>query len=318
MAGPPDPKGFPIVLRGLSKRFDDFKALDSLDLVVERNTFLGFLGPNGAGKTTTIKILTNLLDASDGSAFLNGIDVTKRPKMALLGVGAVVETPEFYPYLTPREILRYLGRLRGMPRKKIDVRTGEVLETVKLTEWTDKRIGKFSKGMKQRLAVAQALLHRPHVLILDEPTAGLDPRGMVEIRNILRELKKQQYTVFMSSHLLNEVQEVCDHVALIDRGRLLKSGPVSELLKGHVHRVLEVRFVRPVDEPTIGRIAALGGVEGAERTAEGELRVMFRGSDEQQSDLLDGIRGMGLKVSSFSEAGGALESLYLDLIKESR
>jgi energy-coupling factor transporter ATP-binding protein EcfA2 len=143
------------------------------------------------------------------------VDVTKDPKAALAGVGAVVETPEFYPYLTPKETLAYLGELRGMSKEDIDRRSKEVLETVKMTEWADKRIGKFSKGMKQRIAIAQAILHEPPVIILDEPTSGLDPRGMVEVREILMELKKADYTVFMSSHLLNEVQEVCTDVALI-------------------------------------------------------------------------------------------------------
>jgi ABC-2 type transport system ATP-binding protein len=308
----------PIVIRDLTKEFNGFKAVDDLSLTVERNTFLGFLGPNGAGKTTAIKILTNLLDASSGSAYLNGIDVTKRPKQALAGVGAVVETPEFYPYLTPVQTLTYLGRLRGMPRPAIDERSRELLRLVLLTDWADKKIGKFSKGMKQRLALAQALLHRPHVLILDEPTTGLDPRGMVEIRNILKELKKENYTVFMSSHLLNEAQEVCDHVALIDHGRMLASGEVSELLKNKGCRMLEVRFLQPADDEALKRIGQLTGVVGVERLSPETVMVKLKGQEEEQADLLDAIRGLGTKVSSFGESGNPLEALYMSLIKETR
>lgn len=313
----PDPTQ-PIVIRDLTKEFNGFKAVDDLSLTVERNTFLGFLGPNGAGKTTAIKILTNLLDASSGSAYLNGIDVTKRPKQALAGVGAVVETPEFYPYLTPVQTLTYLGRLRGMPRPAIDERSRELLKLVLLTDWADKKIGKFSKGMKQRLALAQALLHRPHVLILDEPTTGLDPRGMVEIRNILKELKKENYTVFMSSHLLNEVQEVCDHVALIDHGKMLASGEVSELLKNKGCRMLEVRFLQPADDAALQRIGQLAGVVEVERLSPETVMVKLKGQEEEQADLLDAIRGLGTKVSSFRESGNPLEALYMSLIKETR
>ena len=301
----------PIVIRDLTKEFNGFKAVDDLSLTVERNTFLGFLGPNGAGKTTAIKILTNLLDASSGSAYLNGIDVTRRPKQALAGIGAVVETPEFYPYLTPVQTLTYLGRLRGMPRQAIDERSRELLHLVLLTDWADKKIGKFSKGMKQRLALAQALLHRPHVLILDEPTTGLDPRGMVEIRNILKELKKENYTVFMSSHLLNEVQEVCDHVALIDHGKMLASGEVSELLKNKGCRMLEVRFLQPADDAALQRIGQLAGVVEVERLSPETVMVKLKGQEEEQADLLDAIRGLGTKVSSFGESGNPLEALYM-------
>ncbi len=308
----------PIVIRDLTKKFGDFRAVDSLSLTVERNTFLGFLGPNGAGKTTAIKILTNLLSSTSGEAYLNGVDVTRRPKRALAGVGAVVETPEFYPYLTPNQTLMYLGRLRGMPADKVKERSAELLHLVLLSDWQDKKIGKFSKGMKQRLALAQALLHRPHVLILDEPTSGLDPRGMVEIRTILKELKKERYTVFMSSHLLNEVQEVCDHVALIDHGKLLANGAVDDLLRDKGCRLLEVRFLQPVEGAWIERVSALSGVVGVEQAGPNILNITLKGREEDQADLLDHVRGLGLRISSFAESGNPLEALYMSMIKESR
>ena len=215
----------PISIQNLTKEFNGFRAVDNLTLTVKKGSFVGFLGPNGAGKTTTIKILTNLLGTTSGSAFLNGVDVTKDPKDALASVGAVVETPEFYPYLTPRETLAYLGELRGMRKEEIKTRTDEVLKTVKMEDWADKRIGKFSKGMKQRIAIGQAILHKPELIILDEPTSGLDPRGMIEVHEDPFELKKEKYTLFMSSHLLNEVQEVCDEVALITVESSLRAGP---------------------------------------------------------------------------------------------
>ncbi|MDD1767197.1 MAG: ABC transporter ATP-binding protein, partial [Methanomassiliicoccales archaeon] len=240
------------------------------------------------------------------------------PKKALAGVGAVVETPEFYPYLTPIETLKYLGTLRGMEKSYISRRSEEVLETVKLTEWSGTRVGKFSKGMKQRLAIAQALIHEPHVLILDEPTSGLDPRGMVEVRNILKDLKELDYTIFMSSHLLNEVQEICDKVALIDRGKLLAYDSVSRLVEANGSKDLDVRALNPIDSYVADRIAHLSGVNGLTVVGERGVTITFKGTEEDQSRLLSDLQMLGLKIVSYKETGMALESLYMSLIKESK
>ncbi|MFP4545908.1 MAG: ABC transporter ATP-binding protein [Methanomassiliicoccales archaeon] len=308
----------PITINGLTKNYNGFLALDSLDLKVERNRFMGFLGPNGAGKTTTIKILTNLIRATRGSAYLNGVDVVKRPKEALSQVGSVVETPEFYPYLNPMETMMYLGSLRGMTREEIGSRSVELLEIVKLHEVQDKRIGEFSKGMKQRLAIAQALLHEPSVIILDEPTSGLDPRGMVEVRELLKDLQKEDYTIFMSSHLLNEVQEVCDYVALIDRGKLLAHGSVEELTKMTQCRRLHVTSLSDMDDELVERIGRVEGVDKVTPLSRQQLTLEFRGGEGEQAELLRDLMDMGIEVTSFREEGVALESLYMSLIKDSR
>jgi ABC-2 type transport system ATP-binding protein len=308
----------PIVIERLTKDFGGFMAVDNLTLTVPRKSFMGFLGPNGAGKTTTIKILTNLLDATSGEARLNGIDVTKDPKLALADVGAVVETPEFYPYLTPTETLAYLGELRGMTSEDVRLRTKEVLETVKMTEWADKRIGKFSKGMKQRIAIAQAILHEPTVIILDEPTSGLDPRGMVEVRDILNELKKADYTVFMSSHLLNEVQEVCTDVALINQGKLLRKGSVAELVGSSTIRRIEVTAVQPISGETLNKVSKLEGISELRAVGERSFAFSLTGGDPVQARVLTDLQSLGLGLISFKESGLALESLYMSLIKESR
>ena len=191
----------PIELHGLRREFGSFVAVDGLDLSIKRNSFTGFLGPNGAGKSTTLKILTNLIKATSGSAYLNGVDVVKDPSGALVDVGAVVETPEFYPYLTPRETMRYIGGIIGMSKENISAQTDEILEKVKMTQWADKKLGTFSKGMRQRIALGQALLDDPKVIILDEPTSGLDPRGMAEMREILKNLRNDtnDLTILMSS-----------------------------------------------------------------------------------------------------------------------
>lgn len=308
----------PIVIENLVKDFNDFRAVDSLSLRVRRNSFIGFLGPNGAGKTTTIKVLTNLLKATSGQALLDGVDVVKNPKEALSHVGAVVETPEFYPYLNPMETLEYLGSLRGMTKEAIKSRGEELLGTVKLSEVAEKRIGEFSKGMKQRLAIAQALLHEPSIIILDEPTSGLDPRGMVEVREILKDLRKEDYTIFMSSHLLNEVQEICDYVALIDRGKMLAHGSVEDLTSMTQTRRIQVFPLEPVSGGVVEAISRMSGVENVLRSSNAMLLVEFRGNEVEQAALLKGILDLNVNVAQFKQEGLALETLYMNLIKESR
>jgi ABC-2 type transport system ATP-binding protein len=218
----------PIVIDNLSKYYNRFLALDKLCLRIEENADVGLLGPNGAGKSTTLKILCGLLHPSSGAAYIDGINVVERPEQALSRIGAIVETPEFYPFLTPEETLSYLGKLRGMRGDGLRRRIEEVIRLVRLEEWHTVKIEKFSRGMKQRLALAQALLHDPPVLILDEPALGLDPRGMVEFREIIEGVGKEK-TVFFASHQLVEVAQICKKVAIIDRGRLLAYDDIAQL-----------------------------------------------------------------------------------------
>jgi len=309
----------PIVIENLQKTYKGgFKAVDELNISVPRRSFVGFLGPNGAGKTTTIKIMTNLLSASGGKVYLNGIDVISDPKKALAEVGAVVETPEFYPYLTPVETMEYLGKLRGMNKSDIRRRTAECLELVKMTEFKDKRVGEFSKGMKQRVAIAQAIMHEPSTIILDEPTSGLDPRGMFEVREVLNELKKADYTIFMSSHLLNEVQETCTDVALINRGQLLRYGKVADLIKEARTRKMEVKVARQPEQGVLGNVSNLNGVKNLQVQSLTQFSFDTDGGDEEQAQLLLDLQSMGLRIVSYKESGLALESLYMTLISDSR
>lgn len=307
-----------IELQNLTKTFGTIRAVDNLSLKVEKGTTVGFLGPNGAGKTTTIKILTNLITATSGKAYLNGVDVLTDPKKALSHVGAVVETPEFYPFLTPLESLAYLGSIRGMNAQDIKSRSNEVLQQVKMTEWRSTRIGKFSKGMKQRLAIAQALLHEPEILILDEPTSGLDPRGMVEVREIIRGLKKEHYTIFMSSHLLGEVQETCDRAALIDHGKLLVHDSIDALKGLSKVDKIEVTTALDASDMLLARVREIPNVKAVERVNHRTMVVTFEGTLEQRADLLVAIQGLGARVTGFASVGLPLEMMYMDLIKESR
>ncbi len=209
-----------IVIEGLTKYYGKFLALEHLDLKVPANENIGLLGPNGAGKSTTLKILCGLIRPTSGKALIDGVNIAENPEAALSRIGTLIETPEFYTYLTPRETLNYLGHLRGMKGNALKKRIDEVIALVKLEKWAGEKIEKFSRGMKQRLGLAQALLHDPKILILDEPALGLDPRGIVEFREIIEQAGREK-TVFFASHQLDEVTRVCDKVAFIVGGKLL-------------------------------------------------------------------------------------------------
>jgi len=299
----------------LRKQFGQFEALKDLNLTIEPGVCVGYLGPNGAGKTTTIKILTSLLRPTGGKAFLNGIDVVRNPKEALAGVGAVVETPQLYPQLTPVEILSYLGQLRGLDSNVIRERSVAVLEEVKMSDSAHKRTGEFSTGMKQRVAIAQALLHDPSILILDEPTIGLDPRGMIEVRELIKQLKERDFTIFMSSHLLNEVQEVCDKVAIVDKGTLLVYDTVANLSTVSESRV-SLTAVEPITAEQCASVRALPNVRSVKRVDTSELLINVEGGLQEQSDLLDQIKHVGIRVAFYRPAGSAIEDIYLRLVPE--
>ena len=306
----------PIAVKGLGKDYGKFTALGALDLTIPAGICFGYLGPNGAGKSTTIKILTNLLRPSRGHATLFGIDVQRQPRQALRKVGTVIETPEFYGYLSPLEVLAYAGRLRGMSRTDLAARSETVLKTVKLAGWADKRVETFSKGMKQRLAIAQALLHAPDLLILDEPTSGLDPRGMAEVRDIVKSVKREGRTVFMSSHLLGEVQEVCDSAALIDHGKLLLQGTLDELAKRADTSLFQATFLAPPNPDELAWIGMVEGVKSVNPSGNGVVEIRLTGGPEVQAIVISAIVRSGLQLTAFRPVGTALEQLYLEQIQE--
>jgi len=271
-----------IEARDLTKRYGSFAALSNLNLKIEGAKCVGFLGPNGAGKTTTLKIFTDLIRASSGQALINGVDVHKEKKKALDPCGVLIETPEIYPALTPREALSMISEIRGVPRQERAKRVEAVVAEVKMEEWMDKKVGKFSKGMKQRINVATALLTDPDIVLLDEPTTGLDPRGQAEVRDIVKSLKQKNRLVFMSSHLLNEVSEVCDEVAMIDHGKLLVYDTLTSVTEkftqdgGEVE--VHVDLLKDIDDKTLSsQVSPIAGVVSAEKVAARTLRIRMTG-----------------------------------------
>jgi len=303
----------------LTKQYGSFAAVSELNLKIEGAKCVGFLGPNGAGKTTTLKMFTDLIRASSGEALINGINVHTNKKAALASVAAIIETPEIYPSLTPREALAMIAEFRGVPATEIKKRIEEAVTEVHMNEWIDKRVGKFSKGMKQRICIASALLSDPCILLIDEPTNGLDPRGMSEVREIVKSLKGKKRLIFMSSHLLSEVSEVCDEVAMIDHGKLLVYDTISNVtskFSGGANMV-EVELQRTIDPQLVTqRIAKLSGVVSAEQTNDTNLRIRFSGGLDVQEQILSDLVKLNIGVISYRPASSELEDVYLNLIKD--
>lgn len=294
-------------IRGLRKSYGSRQALDGLDLTVPSGVVYGFLGPNGAGKTTTMRVLTGLLRADGGTIEMLGRPFVRSNRRLLFDVGALVETPSFYPYLSARANLRELGASGPRtPRGRVD----EVLELVGLRDRAAEPVARFSLGMKQRLGIAAALLGDPRLLLLDEPSNGLDPAGIVAMREMLRHLASLGKTVFVSSHLLAEVRQMVDFVGIIAAGRLVREGTISELLSGE--GVVRVR-VRPSD---VGRAAELlTGLGTPESQSDAQrdagwlaVRTAPDGAEQVNRTLAEG----GIYASEL-HVGSDLEELFLEL-----
>ncbi len=302
----------------LTKHYGSIKALDHLDLKLSGNKCVGFLGPNGAGKTTTFKLFADMLRPTGGNAYINGTDVREDRRKALADCGLLIETPEIYPALTPKEGLAMVAALRGLPDREARTRIDDAIAEVKMEEWQNEKIGKFSKGMKQRINIAAALLTDPPILILDEPTTGLDPRGMAEVRAMVKALKRRDRLVFLSSHLLDEVTAICDEIAFVDHGRLLAFDTIDRLVSrfGGGLASIELVFSRAVTEETANsEIASLPGVSGVERLGEASLRLRISGGLPAQERVLSELAARKLGLVSFKPDASALEATYLHLIE---
>jgi len=297
--------------RNLVKQFKGtVKALSDASFKVMPGESVGYLGPNGAGKSTTIKIFTTLIWPTSGRAFIEGHDVTTEQKKALANTGSLVEMPGLYDYLTPLEMMEYVGRVYGMHKKDIEARAEEVLKQLGLGDWMDKRMRTFSTGMRRRYSIGQAVLHDPNLVILDEPVLGLDPAGIREIRYFLQGLKKEGKTVFLSSHLLGEVEEVCDRVLLINKGQILAEESLAELRKSIAGGYLVLYNESPSKED-VEKISAIAGVACAEVDGK-QVRVKADGRI-RQGDLAKVALVEG-KANGIWPLTPNLEDIYIKII----
>jgi ABC-2 type transport system ATP-binding protein len=293
---------------GLTKRFGENVAVDSVELLVPRGCAFGYLGPNGAGKTTLIRVLLGLTHADAGTMSLLGYPVPKHRDMALARVGAIVDEPRFHGHLTGRQNLQILAAAREPEARD---RIGPSLERVGLAGRADDKVSKYSMGMRQRLGVAACLIGDPQLLILDEPMNGLDPAGMAEIRDMILALVAEGRTVVLSSHLLDEVERTCDAVAIVDRGKIIRQGPISELLAGAAV-VLQVEC----SEPDRAR-ALIAGSSIAARIEVGTLGLGITLAGGTPRDVVAEINRIlvtgGISVYRLQEVQASLEAWFLQV-----
>jgi ABC-2 type transport system ATP-binding protein len=294
----------------LVKRFSDVDAVAGIDLRVPRGGVYGFLGPNGAGKTTTIRILLGLVRPTRGSASLFGEPVA--PGRAVLDrVGALVERPAFYPYLSATDNLRVFGFSRGMTEPLLASAVPEALDRVGLSEAAKRKAGRFSTGMRQRLGIAAALLGRPELVILDEPANGLDPNGVVDIRNLIRSLAGDGITIFLSSHVLPEVEQLCQRVAILQAGRIVAEGETQVMLQQG-----ERLFVRFDDVETARRARAAIDSYGTAFTADGDTAFLLEAATARGSDVIRHLGAEQLYPAEVSLRRQSLERVFIELTGE--
>ena len=291
-----------IEITGLTKQFGRHRAVDSLTLAVRPGSVFGFLGPNGAGKTTTIRMLLGLIRPTQGSGRILGYDIERERAGILPQVGAIVESPAFYPILSGRDNLRVFARTAGNEDAQTIAR---VLEQVGLSSRARDKVKTYSLGMKQRLAIAAALLNNPQIIFLDEPTNGLDPAGTVEIRELIGQLGASGHTIFLSSHLLHEVEQVCNEVAIINHGKLVAQGRVADLLKRDASLLIEAEPVATVQK-VVARFGVSPQVSGA-RTVTVALPV------ERTPELMKALVRADAEVYSVTPQRTSLEHLFLEL-----
>lgn len=297
-----------ISLRNVTKRIGRTTIIDNLTFDVQKGEIFGFLGPNGAGKTTTIRMIVGLISITKGEVLIKGKNIKTDFEQAIRHVGAIVESPEMYKYLSGyQNLVHYARMVPGVTKERID----EVVSLVKLEKRIHDKVKKYSLGMRQRLGVAQALLHRPSLLILDEPTNGLDPAGIRELRDYLRHLTRTEgITVVVSSHLLSEMELMCDRVAILQHGKLVDVMPVQHLTRGNDQVQTYLLQVEPSEQVLVA-LKEFDGINGVKRTQEGQVEISTM--REQVPDILIMLMENNVRIYGVQMVSRTLEERFLEI-----
>ena len=310
-----------IKVEKLTKRYDNFVAVRSIDFEVEKGQIVGFLGPNGAGKTTTMRILTCFMPPSEGTASVAGYDVLEQPMEVKKRIGYLPETPPLYPEMEVSEYLTFVGKLKGIPSADLARRVKEVEERCAVTDVASKLISKLSKGYRQRVGLAQAIIHNPEVLILDEPTSGLDPKQIHETRELIRSLAGE-HTIILSTHILSEVEQTCDHVIIISKGQMVAKDSVANLtsrLRGQATIALEIDALSGSLEnaEVVAKLEQVAGVSRvtalASRAGRHDFEVEAQPGRDVRGDVARAVVGAGWNLNELRASALSLEEVFLDL-----
>jgi len=303
-----------ITVSSLTKYYGDFKALDAVSFAVEKGWVYGYLGPNGAGKTTTIRTMLGLLKPDQGEIQITSINPAKDPVQALQSLGYAPELPTLQTFFTGEQLLDFTGKMFGLATQPRKEKIKQLLDLVGLKEWGDKKIGKYSKGMVQRLSLALALVNDPMVLIMDEPTIGMDPEATAHFRNLFTTLSKQGKTIFISSHLLGEVQRICTHVGMINRGRMVFDGPITQVLETFTQQWVIEAELKKVTKPMISALKKLDYVQDV-KSEENKLRIELKEKKDLRGEISSEIFKHNGVLLSLNLHQITLEDAYLRALK---
>ncbi|MFV8376381.1 gliding motility-associated ABC transporter ATP-binding subunit GldA [Flavobacterium sp. LB1P62] len=296
-----------IEVTNISKSYGAQKALDNISFSVNKGEIVGFLGPNGAGKSTLMKILTTYINADDGSALVNGHDVNAQQKAVQLSIGYLPEHNPLYLDLYVREYLAFNADVYKVAKSRIE----EVIQLTGLSSESHKKIGQLSKGYRQRVGLANALLHNPDVLILDEPTTGLDPNQLIEIRNVIKNVGKDK-TVFLSTHIMQEVEAICDRVIIINNGKIVADKKLDNLISEDKEQVIEVEFDYKIEEQAIAKIENLTSYKN---THDMIWELTFTTDKDMRPAVFDFANANGLKTLQLNQKNKNLEAVFREITK---
>ena len=296
-----------IAIQNISKSYGTQKALDAISFTINKGEIVGFLGPNGAGKSTLMKILTTYLTADEGSAKVNGFDVTTQQKDVQLSIGYLPEHNPLYLDLYVREYLAFNADVYKVAQSRID----EVIQLTGLTTESHKKIGQLSKGYRQRVGLANALLHNPDVLILDEPTTGLDPNQLIEIRNVIKNAGKDK-TIFLSTHIMQEVEAICDRVIIIDKGKIVADKKLEKLISETATQIIEVEFDQKISE---SQIATIENISSYTTTNGAIWELTFATNKDMRPSVFDFATANGLKTLQLNQKNKNLETVFREVTK---
>ncbi len=303
-----------IELINFTKHYGELLAVDHLNLKIEPGETFGFIGPNGAGKSTTIRFLATLLKASGGEGIVNGFSVTKRPLDVRRSIGYMPDSFGVYDGMKVWEFLDFFAVAYQIPRARRKQVIGDVLELLDLTGKRNDFVNSLSRGMKQRLCLAKTLVHDPPVLVLDEPASGLDPRARVEVKALLRELRRMGKTILISSHILTELADCCTSIGILERGKLLMCGPIEDVYRQiHRNRIVVIKFLENLEA---GISILRSQPELQELQVEGNrVTVELAANDEQLAGILERLIAQGVRLQSFAEKDPTLEDVFMLVTK---
>ena len=297
-----------IEVQNISKSYGTQKALDNISFSIKKGEIVGFLGPNGAGKSTLMKILTTFISADEGMALVNDYDVINNPKAVQLSIGYLPEHNPLYLDLYVREYLAFNAEIYKIAKSRIE----EVIQLTGLELECHKKIGELSKGYRQRVGLATALLHNPAVLILDEPTTGLDPNQLVEIRNVIKNVGKDK-TVFLSTHIMQEVEAICDRVIIIDKGKIVTDKKLDKLVSDEKEQIIEVEFNKAVDEIIL---MGIPNIKSCKNTSANIWMITFNTAEDMRPIVFDFAQANDLKTLQISLKSKNLEQIFREKTKK--